>query len=395
MPYGHLRHLVEHYVAPHPARELKTLFVSRLFLTFSASCVSLFQAVYLYRQGFSPALIIALYGAAYFLYLVGLPLTARICRRHGYEQTMLISAPFLIIHNLAFMLVPTQPVYGAVLLVAGLTGYKLFYWPSFHACFATWCNTEEDGREISNLDALSTIVRVSGPAIGGGIIAWLGFPALFAFSTVLILISFAPLLRVPTIIMPQTFSYLGAWRRLFRRETWRTAVGSMALGMDVVMVAVWPVFVTVKIAGVAVIGALASLAEALNTLILLEAGRRTDESRGARSVMLKLGTAGAAVTFAIRGLLTNGLGVFGINLFYSLSTHLLAVPYTADVYEDAKRGDVMERIVFMEMALNSGRVLLAVAVALILAIAPGAWTAAFAVTGVFVLLALVLPVGKK
>lgn len=394
MHFDHVRHLIGRFIAPHPAKEVWALFLSRTILNFAASFVSLYQVIFLYGQGFSVRLIVGLIGLQFLIYLILLPLAARICHRHGYEHTMLLSAPFNILCNLSLLFVPLTP-WAALASMVFAAFYKLFYWPGFHACFATWSGSDEDGREISNLEVASVVMSMVGPALGGLVSLWLGFNALFIITAVIVLASFIPLLRMPSSVEFHPFSYWAAWRRLFDRRNRRHLLGTAGFAEDIIIATVWPVFVIINITNVAVVGLLASLASFVNAAITLEAGRRTDEHREQRGGLVRLGTAGKFLVYLARPWLTTGFGVFAVNLGYGLANHFLAVPFTADLYEDAKRTNPMERIIFMEMALNVGRVAVVAVLFAILSFWPDAWTAVFAIGAVVALLHFFLPTKIK
>ena len=383
MPSGHFRSYIEHYFAPHPSRQVKELFASRVILDFATGAVMLFEPIYLHSIGFSIVQILLFYAALYVVYFALLPLGGKICRRHGYEHTILFSSPFLIIWYLSFFAIPYHPAFIAVAILS-LAIQKILYWPGYHANFATWSVQNEEGREISTMSALAGFAAVLAPAFGGFLIVTAGYKALFIVVSVLILISNVPLLRTPELYMPQKFPYVPAMRRLLKKENRGRLIGYMGFGEELLALVAWPVFLALMVPDAAALGVIVSFAMLANIAATLYVGRMSDGDD--KTAVLRSGAVYTAASWLVRVFVTGGFGVFLIDSFYRIAKNMVNVPLLAMVYDDARRGEVMDAVVFFEMALSLGKILAALLAAAALSLWPGSWTAVFVIGAIFTLL---------
>lgn len=380
MPSGHFRSYLDHYFAPHPSQQVRELFVSRAILDFAVGMVMLFEPIYLRSIGFSVPAILAFYGVLYVLYFLLLPLGGRICRRHGYEHTILFSSPFLVIWYLAFFAIPLHWAFIPVAIIA-LAIQKILYWPGYHANFATWSQKGQDGREVSTMTAVAGLAAVAAPAFGGIVIATLGYETLFIFVSALILLSNVPLLRTPELYMPQGFGYMTAMRRLARPEHRKRFLAFFGYGEELLVLVAWPIFLALVIPDTPSIGAIVSLAMLVNVVATLYVGRASDN--GNRQAVIRSGVVYVVASWLLRPLVTGGLGAFLMDSFSRVAKNMVAVPMTASMYGEARDGAVMDSVVFFEMALALGKAAAAFLCAIILAVSPAAWTAVFLVAAGF------------
>ncbi|HTK04015.1 MAG TPA: MFS transporter [Candidatus Eisenbacteria bacterium] len=383
MPSGHLRGYIEHYFAPHPSRQMKELFLSTALLNFATGAVMLFEPIYLHSIGFSAVQVLLFYAALYVVYFLLLPLGGKICRRHGYEHTILFSSPFLIIWYLSFFAIPTHPAFVAVAILS-LAIQKILYWPGYHANFATWSTGNEGGREVSNMAAIAGLAATFAPAFGGLLIRAAGYKALFIGVSVVILLSNVPLLKTPELYMPQPFPYVPAVKRVFKKENRRKLIGFMGFGEELIALVAWPLFLAIMVPDAALLGAIISFAMLANVAATLYVGRVSDD--GNKMAVLRSGTLYTAASWLVRIFVTGGFGAFLIDSFYRISKNMVNVPLLSSLYDGAKRGQVMDDVVLFEMALSLGKILAAVIAAAFLWLWHDSWWAVFGMAACFSLL---------
>ncbi len=387
MPTGHLRHYLEHYLAPHPTQEVRELFVSTAILDFATSAVMVFEPIYLYTLGFGLTQILWFYVAVYGLYFLLLPIGGRICHRHGYEHTMLFSSPFLILYYLSFFAISYNRLF-VIAAVAALAIQKILYWPGYHSNFATWSQPAEGAREISNMSALVAFVSALAPVIGGLVAAVLGFKVLFVAVSILILISNIPLLRTPEFFVPKKFSYGNAVARVFRKSNRRRLIACLGFGEELIALVLWPIFIATIIPNMLSLGAVISLSMVANVVVTLYVGGLCDD--GEKIPVLKSGTVYTFGSWIARVLVTGGLGVFLVDSFYRVSKNMIGVPLTALIYDDARRGAATEEVVFYEMALSLGKISASLICIVLLTLLPGFWAGVFVAAALFTALYAVM-----
>jgi MFS family permease len=388
MPTGHIRNYFEHYFAPHPSRRMRALFVSTAMLNFAAGAMALFEPLYLHSVGLTIPQVILFYAVLYALYFFLLPLGGRICRRHGYEHTILFSSPFLILWYVSLFAIPWNHAFIAVALVS-LVLQKILYWPGYHANFVTGGASVEQAREVSNMTVIVGLATVLAPAVGGAVIVAFGYRTLLLAVSLLILISNIPLLRVPELYEPKPFNYRQAIARPFKKPNRRRALAFAGYGEELTALVIWPLFMVIVIRNIATLGIIVSVATLASIVATLYIGRLSDEDD--RIAVLRSGTLYTAASWVIRTITAGSLGVFLMDSFYRVSKNMLGVPLVATVYDEARDGLTMETVVMYEMSLALGKVAAALISAYILWKFPMAWAAVFVVAACFSLLYALSP----
>ncbi len=385
---GQFRHYIEHYFAPHPSQEVKELFVASGILSFATGAISLFEPIYLYSIGFSIPQILLFNVAIYVLYFFLLPLGGRICRRHGYEHTMLFSSPFLVLWYISLYAIPWNHTFIGIAILS-LVIQKILYWPGYHANFATWSSKQERGREVSNMAAVVGTASIFAPAFGGLVITFFGFKILLLIVAALILFSNIPLLRTPELYVPKDFAYASAIARPFKKENRRRTFAFMGFGEELITLVAWPIFMATIIVNFSSLGMLVSLAMLANVAAILYVGRMSDE--GERDGVLRSGVMYSAAAWVLRSVVTGAPGVFLMDTFYRVSKNMLNVPLLSTIYDTARDGAVMETVIHFEMALALGKIVAGLGVAAILWMFPSAWLAVFLFAAAFTALYALMP----
>lgn len=362
------------YFANGLSRELKELFWSTAILDFAISAVGIFEPIYLYTLGFSLSWIIIFYIAVYALYFLLVPFGGKFARAHGYEHSILFSTPFLILYYLSLFAIPYHPFFIVSAIVA-LSLQKTLYWPGYHADFARFGRDGSRGKEISNLVVVDSIVMILGPAFGGVVIATVGFKVLFIIVAFLILISNIPLLVTPEKFVPVPFSYKDSMKRLVAPGNRRKLFAYMGFGEEHLAGYLWPIFIFLTIKAYISIGFLISASVLVATILTLYIGRVTDED--SRHEVLKIGAIFTAFTWIMRVLVVSGVGVFMSDSLYRISRRTVGVPLAAIVYEEAKKTSVMNSIIFLQMALVLGKLVVSALALIILFLFPDSWAAIF------------------
>jgi len=371
------------YFANGMRQQVKELFWSTAILDFAASAVGIFEPIYLYTLGFSVFRIIIFFTAVYALYFLLLPLGGKFARARGYEQGILFSTPFLILYYLSLFAIPYHQFFIASAVIA-LAIQKTLYWPGYHADFARFGRDGARGKEISNLVVLDSLVTILGPALGGVVVATLGFKVLFIIVSFLILFSNIPLLITPEKFKPVPFSYKEAMKDLVKPENRRRLFAYMGFGEEHLAGYLWPIFIFLVVKEYVSIGFLISASVFVATVLTLYIGKVTDEE--SRHEVLKIGTIFTFFTWLMRVLVVSGIGVFMADSLYRISRRVIGVPLIAITYEEAKKTSVMKSIIFLQMALVLGKILVSVLALVLLFLFPNNWFSIFVLGAVMTLL---------
>lgn len=394
MPASNTRHYLEHYLAPHPSQQVREMFLSTMLLDFASGSITLFEPIYLYTMGFSITTILLYYVGLYVTFLILLPLGAKIGQRFGYEHAILYSSPFLVLYLGALYAIKFDVGFLALAMVL-FAVQKVMYWPAYHSNFATFVKENEAGREVSNSYALRSLAAVLAPLFGGLVIAYLGFAALFAISSVLILLSNIPMMRTPDLAESRPFPYMKAFARLARRKNRRKMFAYFGWGQEFIAMVLWPLFIIKLLGSTVSLGAVVSLAMLVNVFVTLYVGRITDEEEPTR--VMRVGVVYSTASWLVRPLITGGLGVFLIDSFYRVSMNTLSVPMFTMLYEEGHRKhDAMEEVVFMEMSLAIGKLVVIGLCVLSFVLFPDNWLPIFGIAAAFTaMLGLMPPIRKE
>ncbi|OGF20804.1 hypothetical protein A2257_03495 [Candidatus Falkowbacteria bacterium RIFOXYA2_FULL_38_12] len=378
-----LKNFFHKYFAGKMSREVKELFLSTAILDFAVSAVSIFEPIYLYTIGFSVEKIILFYIAVYAIYFFLAPLGGKLARSYGYEHSIIYSSPFLIIFYLSLFAIPYHPFFIASAIIS-FSLQKMLYWPGYHADFARFGKGKERGKEISNMVVASSIVWIIGPFLGGIFLTIFGFKPLFIIVSFLILISNIPLLTTPEKFVPVYFSYKEAMKKIFIKENWRKLFAYLGFGEEHIALVLWPLFIFLVIGEYDKIGLLVSTSIFLATLLTLYFGWLAD--RAPKRKMLKVGVGFTLLSWILKSLAFSALGVFVADFLYRVTKRVIYIPFTSITYEEAKDKSVMQEIIFFQMALSLGKVLVSILALILLFFFPGNWAMIFILGAIMSLL---------
>jgi hypothetical protein len=176
-------------------RDLNRLAVHSTLHQLAWTISSAFSAVFLLREGLSPAAIFLCFGAIIALRFAFRPAVLFSVRAIGLRSTLVIGTllygaqnPLLaFVHGLSFALL-------AYCVVAALA--QAFYWTCYHAMFATIGEASSRGRQIGWRELLIGIAGILGPAISGVMLTVAGPWAAFGAAGAIELGAVVPLVGV-------------------------------------------------------------------------------------------------------------------------------------------------------------------------------------------------------
>ena len=384
-----IKKLASSFFADHISRQVRELYVATVIFNLAVAMVNIFEPVFLYLV-FSKffdlkttlELILWFYLIIYVLYFFTVPLGAKFAKRFGYEYSIALSTIFAIAIYFFLLNVGTHIwfVFGAII---AYVLFKLFYWPAYHSNFARFSCDGEQGREISNLLVLESIVYIAGPFIGGIVLQFYGFNVLFVIVAVLMLISNIPMLITKEQFQPKTFSYFSAYKRIWHKKNRRHFFAHWGFGEELIVLVIWPVFMYIIARDFLNLGVLSAVSTCITTLILLFIGRMTD--KGNRKNVLRAGSVFYFFSWLLRILTRGVFGVLALDVYSRVSKEFISIPITATTYEKAQDESVMKTIVFFEMSLVVGKIVAMVLGLILLQIFVPGWNALFILAGLMTL----------
>jgi MFS family permease len=334
--------------------EVKELFWSSLIMNFTLAMVLIYEPIFLFKIGFSLAQIMLFFLAVYVFYVLLNPLGAAFAARHGYEVSIFISTIFLIGYYLSLFLLP-QFSWLVILTPVIYALQKAFYWPSYHADFAKFSTPKFQGREISLMLVLISVVYIIGPVLGGLLITWGGFKLLFIIASVLFLLSNAPLLVTKEVFKPRAFAYKDVFLKMIDKKTRKAFWSYVGYGEELVFMVIWPIFISLIIVSYFSIGLVMTLATLLTIIITFCLGKMSDI--GDKRKMLKTGASISLLSWFLRILMVTPLGVFLMDSLSRISKNIISVPMMAITYKNARDHKVLSTTTFYESSLGVGKII--------------------------------------
>lgn len=377
------------YYANQASPQVRELYLNSALLDLAVAMVLFFEPIYLYQKGISLIGIALFYLGVYIAYLFLLPLGGKFVKRYGVVQSIFLGSPFLIgyygallfVGSFWLMLIPAALLYAL---------QKTFYWPGFHADFAEYGHDDEQAREISTISVIVLFVYVAGPMIGGAVLYFFNFTVLFFIVSFLVMLSNFPLLLSSVRFTPGKFSYGGAFKRIVARKNRRRLIAYLGFGEELILLVMWPIFIFIVVKSTISAGALVAVSTLITAAVVLYIGKLAD--RRQKQSILRFTSVMYALGWVLRIFLRFPLGVLFVDTFSRIGKSSLSIPLTAITYHNARRGDVVERMIFFEMCLVVGKIIALALLLILLNAVSGAlvWQMIFLLAALFSVLYSVL-----
>jgi len=354
-------HYLKTFLPQHMRRQVKELFISTTLVNLALAMVMIFEPIYLYQQlGYRLHEIMLFYFIVYIVYFFIMPFGGKFASKKGYEMGILFGTFLYILFYIALFLIARYPIlfYIAPFIYAL---QKMFYWPAYHADFARFTDDKEEGREISSMTVVSSLVYIIGPTLAGFIIYEWGYGILFTVASIIFLSSNVATLSTREKFKPGSFPYAETYKHLFSKKERQSLLAYVGYGEELIVMVVWPVFISIVITNVFDLGMIVTLATLITTIVTLYIGKLSDV-RSKRKI-LSLGSVFYSLAWFFRIFIYNTIGVFFVDTMSRLGKNVVSVPLIALTYENAKKLDskskdeVMYRVVFFEMSLVVGKIL--------------------------------------
>ena len=354
-----LNKLFASFLPHHMKRQVQELFAATVLLNLALALVVIFEPIYLYQIGYSLQQIMLFYLIVYVGYIILMPLGGKFARSKGNEFGIFLgSILYAVFYITLFFVAEYSFLFFVAPIIFALQ--KMFYWPAYYADFASFSNTKEGGREISSFNIAVSLMYIIGTAVAGFIISVWGYGVLFFVASLIFLASNIPTLITKEKFKCSDFSYWQTFKTLFDRDNRKSLFAYIGFGEELIVMVVWPIFISIIITDLFDLGLLVSLATLITMIITLYIGKLVD-FKNKRSI-LSLGSAFYSFAFFIRIFVINPLGVFFIDSLSRLSKNVIIVPLTAITYERAKSHKVMQTMIFFEMSLVIGKLLAILAI---------------------------------
>lgn len=301
-------------------------------------------------------------------------------KRFGFVKTMFTRLAFLLLYLVLLYNLREYP--AGFFLISVLSGAQTaFYWFSIHVIFTKGTDAEVLGEQVGNLFALPMLASLLVPLFGAGITALFGFQTLFVVAGVFYLASVLPLFFVGNIPIEAQISlstiiaYCRRYKRYFGAEVLLNAIGDTEAWL-------LPIFIFLTFQNILSIGMVSAFAGLGSVLFTLFVGKYSDKVD--KKKIIHIGALVMIIVWSARFIAQTQIEFYGLSVLAGFFIVMITVPFTAIIYRKAKDSHVEDFIIFREIPVALGRILLYVFC--LLAVAHLKWSFLLAAGSYFLML---------
>lgn len=352
------------------SRGFISLYISKTIVMTAGGLLGIFLPIFLYNLfGQNFQYLILYYGATFFAYGIFVGLGAIFLNKFGFRRALRVSTFLGALFYSIFYFIDTENlIYLIPFSILVLTLYRLFYWLPYHIDFAKFTGKKDKAEAVSIISVTTNIIGVFVPVIAGLIITNFNFDILFAIAIILYLLSFIPYLFIPRTRERFSWSYSESWKNFFFKKNRKMMLAFMSYGAeDLVAVVVWPIFIFEILKGnYFQVGLISTFIIGVTVILQLGVGKYINSYSREKKV-LKIGTFLVSLGWILKIFIGTAFQVFVIGAYHNISDILRKTPFDSLRYEiAADEGHyVDEQTVLYEMAIQLGKVLMAVLVFLV------------------------------
>lgn len=337
---------------------LGALFMNRILQAVSFGFFDLFLPIFLYQQfNNSLGIVLVYFIFDFLLYVLTVPLGARLMSKLGLRESMIVSSIFLVGFYIAFRFF--NPVYLYLIIPLALRMvFRNLYWVPYHTEFTEFTDRFHRGKQIGLLEAIYAVLSIGIPITAGFILSNYGFDYLFILAIIIVVLSIIPLFLTQKVKEKYAWGYFKTFRKLFSRGNKRTTLAFFADGLqDGVGLIIWPVFIFIILEGkYSSVGIVITLVVFVTVILKLVFGFLSDKM--SKHKLLRYGSFFYALGWVFKSMVDSAGHIFVAGTYHDFSKVVMRLPFDTIRYERAADWGhyVDEYTVLREIAINAGRV---------------------------------------
>ncbi|MGE5298078.1 MAG: MFS transporter [Acidobacteriaceae bacterium] len=352
------------YFSRNVGKEVKEVYWFASLNSLALALIFIFEPIYLYSLHYGLSRILWYYALVYFGYCLLIFPGAKLASKIGYKHSILISSVVYVAYWLTLYSVKANP---SLFFVAPFlfSAQKALFWPAYNSNVALASMKFQRGREVGFLFSLTEVFSIIGPMLGGLISATLGFGALFAIASALMVAAVYPLFQSPDIHPRHNFK-LANFEAILKKFP-SNFFGYWGYAEDLMLMSLWPLYIFAVVPYFLGVGTIATFASLTAAVIMLYIGRVSDRLEKHRLILRNSFFYG--LTWVFRVFARGPVGVVLFDVLTKTGRGLVHVPEVSLTYELAAEEGPDHAIayaVFYEFSLAVGKVVTALAGILIL-----------------------------
>ena len=332
--------------------KIEELYIHISIRALALSMISIFVPIYLLKLDYTLASVFIFYALLNGVHALFIVPAAKIASRIGYKRVIFFSTPFLIVFYL--LLYTLELYHWPLFLLAIIFGIsQSLFWMGYHTSLTKFTDKNFRGEEISFANVFRSFFGVIGPLIGGLVLVFIGFKFLFVLVSLLLFVSTIPLFLSKDIYEPINFSA----RQIFTNQRIKNYFSFIGHGIETGLgTVIWPIYIFFTILNnFTMLGLVTSLSLLFSLIVTLVIGRLSDVRR---RLVLRIGAFLNAVIWAVKTFVRTTFQVFIIDSFYGITRTAISISFDALTYDKANKSRVVEFIIFREIFIQFGRVML-------------------------------------
>ena len=338
-------------------RELTEIYFAIILRAMAYSTIGIFVPLFLFKEmNLGLSKVAYYYLALTIVFALTMFLAMKFSCKFGFKHSIFVSVPLDIIAlGLLYGLEKFNIYFLIPALVVGFSG--AFFWSGFHVHFAKSSDKARRGSEVGVMYALIAVFAILGPFVGGVILTNYGFNTLFVVVSGLLVASMIPLLFSEDGHDEIVFK-VGDLKKVYNFRDMLVFIG---LGIRYMIVLVfWPIFVFTILGAYVSMGIIASISGLIGIVVTFFAGKLSD--RYDKGALSRIGAFVHAVVFFFRGTVGNFTQVLIVDNLSALSGNLGDVSTDALFYDKANEISRPAYVVFRELFLSTGKMIVLIAI---------------------------------
>jgi len=349
----HLHHHVHFRYLRILKNELYELYIAHTLRWFAISLINIFIPIYLLGLGYALNEVLMFYIVEFAVVLPMAFISVLISTRVGLKHTMLFHLPILLSFFIGLYFLQTIKI--PLPLLAFLLGTEAaMYWMPLHSLFAKNSHKIHRGEEVARISILPKLAAIFAPLIGGLIAVTLGFGILLILVMLILFLSIIPIFFTKEVKPHVNFS-LRKFRLFFREDPKFFFATMFQYAEGIIEIVIWPIFVFLTLKSIVSVGIVGTLISVGSIVFMFSIGKLTDKLD--RKFLIRVGGITLAAAWFARIFFTEPILIYLITFLGGFFAILIDIPFTAIAYDKASRRSRDEFIVYREIAVTTGRLL--------------------------------------
>jgi len=334
-----------------PQKELTQIYFSVALRSFAISLISIFIPLYLYLEKgltFEQTLFFFIFYSV--IFAVSMPVAAKFASRFGMKHSIMVGVPLYLLF-VGLMHFSSSANVQLLLTSSVLGASQAFYWMGMHLAFFHASHRKHRGEEVGIRSGVTVLSTLLGPFLGGLLITFIGFKAVFGLTTLILSASAVVLLLNGDGHVPYHFSM----KAVFDKRYWKDSLFFVSRGSHVIVHGViWPLFIFFILKSYLYMGIVGSLMSLSSAILFWKVGRYSDHSD--KRKIMRWSSIAESGTWILMALVKTVPQVFAVTVLSSLVNAVRESPTGALEYDKAK-GQVAAYFVNREVFICLGRIL--------------------------------------